>query len=223
MEVNKFVEDVSDLLSGVENESVVMVGGFGRSGSPVELLEALRCTDAEGLTIISNNAGHGDTGIAGLILDHKVSRVICSYPISKDGDAIRSAVDAGEIDLEVVPQGTLAERIRCGGSGLGGVLTPSGLGTEFGNDKSTVVVDGEAYLLESALIADYSLISANIGDRWGNLQYRLAQRNFNGVMANAAKTTVAQVRKTVELGDIPPDNIHTPGVVVDAVYCVGIR
>lgn len=218
--INKIVPSLGDSLAGLESGMTVMVGGFGDTGLPTELLNALVDLGASDLTIISNNAGSGDTGIAALVLARRVRKVICSFPTTSNPEAVRAAVASGELQLEVCPQGTLAERIRIGGAGLGGVLTPAGVDTPLQEGKPIYELDGRRYVVERPLKADFALVRASKGDRWGNLAYRYAQQNFNPLMAMAAACTVAQVDEVVELGDLGPMEIHTPGIFVSRVVQV---
>ena len=218
--VNKIVSSIEETVADLTDGMTVMVGGFGESGTPLALLKAALDTGARDLTIISNNAGREDLGIAALILGKRVRRIICSFPNYKGNDAIRDAVQRGEVELELCPQGSLSERIRAGGAGLGGVLTPTGIGTPLEFGKPVYEIDGRRYLLERPLHADFALIQAWKADRWGNLVYRYAQRNFNPLMAMAAKCTAAQVDELVELGGIDPIHVHTPGIFVARVVQV---
>lgn len=218
--VNKVVSSLEEAMADLTDGMTVMVGGFGEAGAPLVLLKAALDTGARDLTIIANNAGRDEIGIAALILGKRVRKVICSFPNYQGNDAIRNAVERGEVELELCPQGSLSERIRAGGAGLGGVLTPTGIGTPLEFDKPVYEIDGRRYLLERPLHADFALIHAWKGDRWGNLVYRYAQRNFNPVMAMAAECAVAQVDEVVELGGMDPIDVHTPGIFVKRVVQV---
>lgn len=219
-QIDKRTVSAGEAVKSIHNGAVVLVGGFGDSGSPVELIHAVAESGVRDLTIVSNNAGTFDKGIAKLILNEQVSKVICSYPVGKSAYAIKDAVENHKVELEIVPQGVLAERMRAAGSGLGGILVKTGLGTELEVGKDIVEVEGERWILEKPLKADIALVSASQGDRWGNLSYRLAQQNFNPLMAMAATMTIAQVRNLVALGGIPPELVHTPSIFVDQIVHV---
>lgn len=208
---------VADIPDGAS----VMVGGFGTAGMPDELIDALIEHGARGLTIINNNAGNGDTGLAALIANKRVKKVVCSFPRQSDSWHFDKAYQAGEIELELVPQGNLAARIQAAGAGLGAIFTPTGYGTELAEGKETREIDGRQYVLEYPIRADFALIKAYRGDRWGNLVYRKAARNFGPIMATAAATTIAQVSEVVELGALDPEHIITPGIFVQRVVATG--
>lgn len=208
---------VADIPDGAS----VMVGGFGTAGMPDELIDALIDHGARGLTIINNNAGNGDTGLAALIANKRVKKVVCSFPRQSDSWHFDKAYQAGEIELELVPQGNLAARIQAAGAGLGAIFTPTGYGTELAEGKETREIDGRQYVLEYPIHADFALIKAQRGDRWGNLVYRKAARNFGPIMATAAATTIAQVGEVVELGALDPEHIITPGIFVQRVVATG--
>lgn len=208
---------VADIPDGAS----VMVGGFGTAGMPDELIDALIDHGARGLTIINNNAGNGDTGLAALIANKRVKKVVCSFPRQSDSWHFDKAYQAGEIELELVPQGNLAARIQAAGAGLGAIFTPTGYGTELAEGKETREIDGRQYVLEYPIRADFALVKAHRGDRWGNLVYRKAARNFGPIMATAAATTIAQVSEVVELGALDPEHIVTPGIFVQRVVAVG--
>ena len=208
---------VADIPDGAS----VMVGGFGTAGMPDELIDALIDHGARGLTIINNNAGNGDTGLAALIANKRVAKVVCSFPRQSDSWHFDKAYQAGEIELELVPQGNLAARIQAAGAGLGAIFTPTGYGTELAEGKETREIDGRQYVLEYPIHADFALIKAQRGDRWGNLVYRKAARNFGPIMATAAATTIAQVSEVVELGALDPEHIITPGIFVQRVVATG--
>lgn len=215
--IRKIVAEATEALGKVKSGSTVLVGGFGEAGNPTELVHALIETGARDLVVVNNNAGNGMIGLAKLIAERRVAKLICSYPRSSHNDAFRDLHGEGGIELEVVPQGTLAERIRAGGAGIPAFYTPTAAGTLIAAGKETRNFDGKVSVLEHAIVADLALIKAEVGDRWGNLSYRMAARNFGPVMATAAKRTVAQVRRTVELGEIDPETVVTPGIFVDAV------
>lgn len=218
--IDKVVHSLAEAVAGLADGMSLLIGGFGDSGLPTALVDAVVETGASDLTIVSNNAGQGDRGIAALILKQRVRRVICSFPTAPRNDAIRDAVRKGEVELEVCPQGSLAERIRAAGAGLGGLLTPTGLGSSLQDDKPVYELDGRSWVVERPIHADFALIQAWKGDRWGNLVYRYAQQNFNPVMAMAATCTVVQVDEVVELGALGPMDIHTPGIFVQRVVRV---
>lgn len=215
----KRVEDPEAAVAEVFDGAVVMVGGFGRSGVPEALTDALSARRARRLTVISNNAGTGETGIARLLREGCVEKIICSYPRPAESGVFKELYDAGKLELELVPQGTLAERIRAGGAGLGGFLTLTGVGTELAEGKPAMELDERNYVLERALRADFALVKADRVDPWGNLTYRKAARNFNPIMAMAAKRTIVQARESVPLGSLDPECVITPGVYVDR-YCI---
>jgi 3-oxoadipate CoA-transferase alpha subunit len=219
--IDKRVPSLEQALAGLVDGVTIMVGGFGGSGTPSALVDAVLDTGVRDLTIISNNAGRGETGVAGLILQRRVRRIICTFPVGHGSEAVRQALENGELELEVCPQGTFAERIRAAGAGLGGVLTPTGLGTELAEGKPVYELDGRHYLVERPLRAEFALVQAWKADRWGNLVYRYAQQNFNPLMAMAAKCTVAEVDELVELGHLEPAAIHTPGIFVSRVVLTG--
>jgi 3-oxoadipate CoA-transferase alpha subunit len=213
-------ETVSDAVAGITDGASVMVGGFGSAGQPVELVEALIATGVRDLTLISNNAGGGDFGLAALIREGRVRKVVCSFPRQVDSWHFDAAYRRGDLELELVPQGTLAERIRAAGAGIGAFYTPTGFGTPLAEGKETRVLDGRGQVLELALRADVALISAHHADQAGNLVYRKTARNFGPVMATAARTTIAQVERIVPVGNLDPEAIVTPSVFVDRLVQV---
>ena len=215
--IDKRIASMREALTDVAPGSAVMIGGFGSSGIPFELIEALRQHGAGDLTIISNNAGVAEEGIAALLRDRLVRKVVCSYPRSQGSIWFERLFEEGAIELELIPQGTFAERMRAAGAGLGGFFTPTGYGTKMAEGKETREIDGRGYVLEHPLSADFALVRAHKGDRWGNLAYNTAGRNFNPVMAMAAEVTVAEVEYLVELGDLNPESVATPGVFVNRV------
>ena len=219
--IDKTVADVHEALAGVGDGSVVLIGGFGRAGQPVELVDALIDLEVDDLTIVSNNAGNGEVGIAALLAAGRVRRVVCSFPRQVDSWVFDRLHRAGEVELELVPQGTLAERIRAGGAGIGGFYTRTGAGTPLAVGKETRMIDGREHVLETPIRGDLALVGAYRGDRWGNLVYRRTSRNFNPIMATAAILTVAQVDEIVPRLD--PESIVTPGIHVDRVVAVGER
>ena len=218
--VSKLVESLEAAVAGIEDGAVIMIGGFGAAGMPSELIDALIAQGARDLTIVSNNAGNGDTGLAALLKMKRVKRIICSFPRQSDSYVFDALYRAGEIELELVPQGNLAERIRAAGAGIGAFFTPTGYGTFLGEGKESRVIDGRHHVLEHAIHADVALIKAFKGDRWGNLVYRRAARNFGPIMATAARCTIAQVNEIVELGDLDPEAIVTPGIFVQRVVSI---
>jgi 3-oxoadipate CoA-transferase alpha subunit len=218
--IDKIVASPAAALAGVPDGATVMIGGFGTAGLPNELVDALIVQGAKDLTIVNNNAGNGDTGLAALLAAGRVRKIICSFPRQTDSWHFDRLYREGRIELELVPQGNLAERIRAAGAGIGGFFTPTGYGTELARGKETRQIDGRMYVLESPIHADYALIKAERGDRWGNLTYRMTARNFGPVMAMAARCTVASVHEVVELGALDPEAVVTPGLFVHRV--VGI-
>jgi len=215
--IDKIVPSLEAALADVPDGATVMIGGFGTAGLPNELVEALIAQGATDLTIVNNNAGNGDTGLAALLAAGRVRKVICSFPRQADSHHFDRLYRAGKIELELVPQGNLAERIRAAGAGIGGFFTPTGYGTELARGKETRRIDGRMYVLESPIHADVALIKAERGDRWGNLTYRMTARNFGPVMAMAARCTVASVHEVVELGELDPEAVITPGLFVQRV------
>jgi len=218
--IDKTFPTVHEALADVRDGATVMIGGFGTAGLPSELVDALIAQGARGLTIVNNNAGNGDTGLAALLAKKRVRKIICSFPRQADSHHFDALYRSGEIDLELVPQGNLAERIRAAGAGIGGFFTPTGYGTLLAEGKETREIDGRMYVLEAPIHADFALIKAERGDRWGNLTYRMTARNFGPVMAMAAKTTVATVHEIVELGSLDPEAVVTPGIFVQRVVRV---
>jgi 3-oxoadipate CoA-transferase, alpha subunit len=218
--IDKIVASCEAALADVQDGATVMIGGFGTAGLPNELTEALIARGAKDLTIVNNNAGNGDSGLAALIGAGRVRKIICSFPRQADSHHFDALYRSGRIELELVPQGNLAERIRAAGAGIGGFFTPTGYGTELAKGKETRVIDGRGYVLEAPIHADFALIKAERGDRWGNLTYRMTARNFGPVMAMAAKVTVATVHEVVELGGLDPEAVVTPGLFVQRVVKV---
>jgi 3-oxoadipate CoA-transferase alpha subunit len=208
-------------MSGVGDGSTVLVGGFGNSGEPIELLEALRRHGAKDLVIVANNGGTGRSGLAGLLEAGLVRKLICSYPRTSDPVVVQRLYRDGLIDIELVPQGTLAERIRAAGAGIGAFYTPAGAGTRLAEGREERVIGGRRHVLELALHADVALVKADRADRWGNLVYHRAARNFNPVMATAAALTIAQVRDVIPVGGFDPEEVVTPSVYVDRIVQVG--
>ncbi|HMS78263.1 MAG TPA: 3-oxoacid CoA-transferase subunit A [Burkholderiaceae bacterium] len=218
--IDKTVKSLADAVAGIRDGATVMIGGFGGAGQPAELVDALIEQGAKDLTIVNNNAGNGETGLAALLKAGRVRRIVCSFPRQADSHVFDALYRAGKIELELVPQGNLAERIRAAGAGIGAFFTPTGYGTELARGKETRRIDGRDHVLEHPIRADVALIKALRGDRWGNLVYRKAARNFNPIMATAAATTVAQVDEIVELGALDPEHIVTPGIHVTRVVRV---
>ena len=218
--IDKTVSNAATALADVADGATVMIGGFGTAGLPNELTDALIAQGAKDLTVVNNNAGNGDTGLAALIAAGRVRKIICSFPRQADSWHFDRAYRAGTLELELVPQGNLAERIRAAGAGIGGFFTPTGYGTDLAKGKETRMIDGRGYVLESPIHADFALIKAERGDRWGNLVYRMTARNFGPIMAMAAKVTVASVHEVVELGSLDPEAVVTPGLFVQRVVKV---
>jgi 3-oxoadipate CoA-transferase alpha subunit len=215
--INKIVRNCREAVSDIPDGATILVGGFGMAGQPTELIDALLDQGAGNLTIVSNNAGNGDTGLAALLSAGRVRKVICSFPRQHDSYIFDGLYREGRIELELVPQGNLAERIRAAGAGIGAFFTPTGYGTPLGEGKETRVIGGKNYVLEYPIRADYALIKADKADRWGNLVYRKTARNFGPLMATAAATTVVEVNSIVELGALDPEAIITPGIYVQRV------
>jgi 3-oxoadipate CoA-transferase alpha subunit len=219
--INKIVDSLAAAVSGIKDGDTVLCAGFGAVGAPDELIDALREQGAHDLVVVSNNAGNGRTGLAGLIADGRVRKVICSYPRSTDSTAFDEAYKAGRIELELVPQGTISERMRCAAAGLGGFYSPVGVDTQLAKGKEVREIDGRRYVFEQPLKGDVALLKADRADRWGNLTYRKSARNFNPTMAMAAALSIVQVRQIVELGEIDPEAVATPGIFIDRVVSVG--
>ena len=219
--IDKRFASIENALAGIRDGSVILVGGFGNAGSPIPLLEALIDQGASDLTIVSNNAGEGDFGLAALMKAGRVSKIICSYPRSSGSVIFEELYGQGKIDLEVVPQGTLSERMRAAGAGIGGFYTPTSAGTLLAQGKETREIEGKLHVLELPLKGDVALIKADLADRWGNLTYNKSARNFGPTMAMAADLTIAQVRQIVDLGEISPELVVTPGIFVDRVVKEG--
>ncbi len=218
--IDKFVSSAEAALADIPDGAAIMIGGFGGAGMPVVLIDALIAQGARNLTIVNNNAGNADTGLAALIAAKRVRKILCSFPRQADSWHFDKAYRAGEIELELVPQGTLAERIRAAGAGIGAFFTPTAFGTDLAKGKETRRIGDRDYVLEYPIHADYALIKADRADRWGNLAYRKTARNFAPLMAMAAKCTVVQVRETVELGTLDPETVVTPGIFVQRVVKV---
>ncbi|AZC12584.1 3-oxoacid CoA-transferase subunit A [Microbacterium sp. ABRD28] len=221
--IDKTVTGVADAVADIPDGATVMIGGFGRAGQPVELIDALIAQGATDLTIVNNNAGNGDVGLAALLATRRVRKIICSFPRQSDSWVFDGLYRDGDIELELVPQGNLAERIRAAGAGIGAFFSPTGVGTELAEGKESREIDGRTYVLEYPIKADVALISALKGDRWGNLVFRETARNFGPIMATAATRTIAQVDQIVPLGSLDPETVVTPGIFVDRVVAVGER
>ena len=220
--MDKRVNSLAEAVAPAKDGDAVMIGGFGSSGIPYGLIDTLLDHGATGLTIISNNAGAGETGIARLLKENRVAKVVCSYPRTPGSVWFEKRYEAKEVALEVVPQGTLAERIRAAGSGLGGFLTPTGYGTRLAEGKETRMIDGRGYVMEMPLRADIALIRGDRGDRWGNLTFHATARNFNPVMAMGAKHSIAEVRELTD-DPIDPERVITPGIFIQSVVEYGVR
>ncbi len=218
--INKIVPSLAAAVADIKDGSTIMIGGFGNAGMPAALIDALITQGARELTIVNNNAGNAETGLAALLKARRVRKIVCSFPRQTDSYVFDALYRAGEIELELVPQGNLAERIRAAGAGIGAFFTPTGYGTPLAEGKETRLIDGRHYVLEYPIHADYALIKADRGDRWGNLVYRKAARNFGPIMASAARCAIAEVREVVELGDLDPEVIITPGIFVQRVVAV---
>ena len=214
------VADADEAVAGVEDGATVLIGGFGTAGQPVELIDALIRTGARDLTIVNNNAGNGDVGLAALLAAGQVRKIICSFPRQADSYVFDRLYRAGQVELEVVPQGNLAERLRAAGAGIGAFFSPTGVGTPLAAGKEQRTIDGRDYVLEHPIRGDLALVKAHRADRLGNLVYRKTARNFGPVMATAARTTAVQVAEVVEPGEIDPEVVITPGIFVDRIVAV---
>jgi 3-oxoadipate CoA-transferase alpha subunit len=215
--INKIAPSIEAALAGVKDGSTVMIGGFGTAGIPNELIDGLIGQGAKDLVIVNNNAGNADTGLAALLKAGRVRKIICSFPRQADSHVFDELYRSGKLELELVPQGNLAERIRAAGAGVGAFFSPTGYGTELAKGKETREINGKHYVLEMPIYGDVALIRAEKGDRWGNLVYRKAARNFGPVMATAARLTVATVHEVVELGALDPESVVTPGIFVSKI------
>ena len=220
--IDKISPSIADALAGTPDGATVLIGGFGTAGIPSELIDGLIEQGARDLTIVNNNAGNGETGLAALLKAGRVRKIICSFPRQADSQVFDGLYRSGKLELELVPQGNLAERLRAAGAGIGGFFTPTGYGTELakkadGTPKETRQINGRMYVFEEPIHGDLALIKAERGDRWGNLTYRKAARNFGPVMATAAKKTVATVHDISELGQMDPETIVTPGIFVSHI------
>jgi 3-oxoadipate CoA-transferase alpha subunit len=220
--INKIAASIADALMGVQDGATILIGGFGTAGVPNELIDGLIAQGARELTVVNNNAGNGAAGLAALLKTGRVRKIICSFPRQADSFVFDELYRSGKIELELVPQGNLAERLRAAGAGVGAFFTPTGFGTELaknadGGDKETRAINGKSYVLEYPIWGDIALIKAEAGDRWGNLVYRKAARNFGPVMATAAKRTIATVHEIAELGQLDPETVVTPGIFVSRI------
>ena len=218
--IDKTVHSFEAAVADIPDRATILIGGFGNAGMPSELIDALIGHTAKDLTIVNNNAGNADAGLAALLKNKRVRKILCSFPRQTDSWVFDRLYRAGEIELELVPQGNLACRIEAAGAGLGAIFTPTGYGTLLAKGKETRRIDGRDYVLEMPIHGDYAFIKAEKGDRWGNLVYRKAARNFGPIMARAAKCTIAQVRELVPLGELDPEVIVTPGIFVQRVVQV---
>jgi len=218
--IDKLRTSVLEALADIHDGATVMIGGFGGAGQPAELIDGLIAQGARDLVIVNNNAGNGDTGLAALLKNGQVRKIICSFPRQVDSHVFDALYRAGKLELELVPQGNLAERIRAAGAGIGGFFTPTGYGTDLAKGKETREIDGRMYVFESPIHADFALIKAEQGDRWGNLTYRKTARNFGPIMAMAAKVSIASVHEVLDLGSIDPEHVITPGLFVQRLVQV---
>lgn len=218
--INKITPTIEEALANIHDGATVMIGGFGGAGQPAELIDGLIAQRAKDLVIVNNNAGNGDTGLAALLKAGQVRKIICSFPRQADSYVFDALYRAGKLELELVPQGNLAERIRAAGAGIGAFFTPTGFGTQLADGKETREINGRMYVLEYPIHADFALIKAECGDRWGNLTYRKTARNFGPIMASAARVTIASVHDIVELGSFDPEAVVTPGLYVQRVVRV---
>ncbi len=212
--IDKSVSSLEEAVADIHDGATIMIGGFGPAGQPTALIDALIAQGAGDLTIINNNAGNGEVGLAALLKAGRVRKMVCSFPRQVDSQIFDDLYRRGKVELELVPQGNLAARIQAGGAGLGAIFTPTGYGTPLAQDKETREIDGRHYVLEYPIKADFALIKAHLGDRWGNLVYRKAARNFGPIMATAATTAIAEVSRIVPLGELDPEHIVTPGIFV---------
>ena len=218
--IDKIVPDVEAALAGIQDGATIMIGGFGGAGQPAELIDALIAQGATDLVIVNNNAGNGDYGLAALLKTGRVRKIICSFPRQADSHVFDGLYRAGKLELELVPQGNLAERIRAAGAGIGAFFTATGFGTPLADGKETRLINGRMHVLEHPIQADVALIKAERGDRWGNLTYRKTARNFGPIMAAAAKLSIASVHEIAALGEIDPEAVVTPGLYVQRVVCL---
>lgn len=215
--INKIARSVAEAMAGIQDGATVLIGGFGTAGIPNELIDGLIAQGAKDLTVVNNNAGNAEVGLAALLQAGRVRKIICSFPRQADSQVFDGLYRAGKLELELVPQGNLAERIRAAAAGIGAFFCPTGFGTELAGNRETREINGKHYVLEYPIHGDVALIKAETGDRWGNLVYRKAARNFGPVMAMAARRTIATVHDIVELGALDPENIVTPGIFVNKI------
>ena len=215
--INKIARSIADAMAGIPDGATVLIGGFGTAGIPNELIDGLIEQGAKELTVVNNNAGNGDTGLAALLKAGRVRKIICSFPRQADSYVFDELYRSGKLELVLVPQGNLAERIRAAGAGVGAFFCPTGYGTQLSGERETRVIDGKPYVLEYPIRGDVALVKAEQGDRWGNLTYRKAARNFGPVMAMASERTIATVHEIVELGAMDPETIVTPGIFVSKI------
>jgi 3-oxoadipate CoA-transferase alpha subunit len=218
--INKIANSVADALAGIKDGATVMIGGFGTAGIPNELIDGLMAQGARDLTVVNNNAGNGETGLAALLKSGRVRKIICSFPRQADSYVFDGLYRSGKLELELVPQGNLSERIRAAGAGIGAFFSPTGFGTELARGKETREINGKQYVLEMPIHGDVALIKAEHGDRWGNLTYRMTARNFGPSMAMACQRTIATVHEIVELGGLDPEAIVTPAIFVSQIVKV---
>ncbi|GAB3620131.1 3-oxoacid CoA-transferase subunit A [Glutamicibacter endophyticus] len=216
----QIVRTAAEAVAEISDGSTVLIGGFGNAGQPMELIDALLDSGASSLTVVNNNAGQGDAGLALLIKERRVAKVICSFPRQSDSWHFDAAYRAGEIELELVPQGNLAERIRAAGAGIGGFFTPTGYGTMLAKGKETRMIDGRGYVLETPIHADVALIKALHADEYGNLVYRKTARNFGPIMATAARNAIVQVEQILPVGALNPEHVVTPGIYVNTLVAL---
>ena len=218
--INKITASIAEALADIKDGATVMIGGFGGAGQPTELINGLIAQGACDLTVVNNNAGNGETGLAALLKAGQVRKIICSFPRQADSQIFDGLYRSGKLELELVPQGNLAERIRAAGAGIGAFFCPTGYGTDLAKGRETREINGRMYVLELPIHADVALVKAEAGDRWGNLVYRKAARNFGPIMASAAKLTIASVHDIVELGALNPEAVVTPGIFVQRIVKV---
>jgi len=215
--INKISPSIQAAMADIKDGSTVLIGGFGGAGQPSALIDGLLEQGARDLTVVSNNAGNGETGLAALLKEGRVRKIICSFPRQADSHVFDGLYRAGKLELELVPQGNLAERIRAAGAGVGAFFSPTGYGTPLAGDRETREINGRHYVLEYPIVGDVALIMAERGDRWGNLVYRKTARNFGPIMATAATLTIASVYSVAELGELDPETIVTPGLYVNRI------
>jgi 3-oxoadipate CoA-transferase, alpha subunit len=218
--INKIARSVAEAMAGIEDGATVLIGGFGTAGIPGELIDGLIDQGARDLTVVNNNAGNGETGLAALLKAGRVRKIICSFPRQADSQIFDGLYREGKLELELVPQGNLAERIRAAGAGIGAFFCPTGFGTQLSGDRETREIDGRQYVLEYPIRGDVALVKAERGDRWGNLTYRKAARNFGPVMAMASSRTIATVHEIADLGELDPESVVTPGIFVKSIVKV---